>query len=156
MHHSCFNLHMLSSLYYFVDLILRSQALHLMDIARRSGGRLPPPGQVQPPHPTSVLPQASVPISAPAPAAHAPWSLQTQFGDRSATAQQAAAAQGPPVLPVFPQRFDYQEEENTASAAIPSKVPVTTAAVAATLAESERQGPRKTVISEGYNEILTF
>ena len=104
-----------------------------MEVARRSGGRLPPP-------PTAGGPPTQQPGAAPVAAAaapHAPWSLQSQFGER-ASAQVSNVPQAP-TLPAFPQRFDYEEPEVAAAGAQPpSRVPVAAAAVVDTFADIER------------------
>ena len=114
------------------------QALTLMEVARRSGGRLPSPATAAAGGPPLQQQMGAAPVAASAAAVpHAPWSLQSQFGER-ASAQVSNAPQAP-TLPAFPQRFDYEEPE-AAGAQPPSRVPVAAAAVVDTFADIERWG----------------
>ncbi|GAX73708.1 hypothetical protein CEUSTIGMA_g1161.t1 [Chlamydomonas eustigma] len=134
------------------------QALNLMEIARRSGGKLPPPPAATAAASTAPVlvskaggiaaaaPLSALDFSAPlvtsgigiAPPALAPpkaaWSLASQFAERPST----QSAEGPPVLPAFPQRFDFEEPEAPVVPPAPSKVPVVTPGTASVFLDSER------------------
>lgn len=105
------------------------QALQLMEVARRAGGKLPPPSLQAP---QQYQPQQFAGGAGPGGggggAAH--WTLQSQFGDKATGVAVPAAL---PVTPPMPARYDYISAAGgggaaAAGASPPSKVPAPPAA----------------------------